>query len=52
LKRVILNKIINKRSNILLEKEANRMIAVICDFGIARVRSEMNVIFSNQIFII
>ena len=34
-----------KSSNILLEEIDNKLSAVICDFGLARISSESNVIF-------
>jgi len=33
----------NNRSNILLKMEKNEIIAVICDFGLARMSSQTNV---------
>ena len=33
------------RSNILLERQDSKMNAIICDFGLARISSETNVIF-------
>jgi len=38
------------RSNILLEVENNRMNAIICDFGLARISSEKNVYLFIYLF--
>jgi len=40
-----------KSSNILLEEENNKLSAVICDFGLARISSESNVIFLFSFFL-